>query len=153
MTIKTKSALQLIAMIWGIIFTLFILFAVVPKIVMTAMEDPSKLWAELGESFTTWFDPMAFSISYLFGYILIWWKPLWGAILIILVSIFYVVMGGFGGPPIFAVPGLMVGVLYLLSWYEKDKKKKGKENLDFIRRSLKKNPFMGLIGNGISNFQ
>ena len=59
---------------------------------------------------------MAFFITYLIGYAIVWWKPLWGSIIIILLSIFYVIIAGIDGPPIFAIPALLVGVFYLIYW-------------------------------------
>ena len=45
------------------------------------------------------------------------WKPLWGSIIIIAASIFYVTVAGVDGPPIFAVPGFLVSALYLINWF------------------------------------
>lgn len=120
---RSKSTLQLISLIWGIIFTLFVLLSVGPKVVITVLDDPAELGSQVRESFTTWFDPLAFCITYLIGYGIIWWKPLWGSIIILFVSVFYLIMGGLDGPPIFAVPGLLVGILYLIGWFEMKKQK------------------------------
>jgi hypothetical protein len=118
-TSKTKRKLYLLSMIWGIIFTSFMLLAVGSKLIMTIIEDGSEFWAETQDSFSTWYDPTAYFITYLIGYIIIWWKPLWGSIIIIIVSIFYMMMGGLDGPPIFAVPGFLVGTFYLTYWFAK----------------------------------
>lgn len=113
---KSRSKIYLLSLIWGIIYTSFILLAVGPKFIGSIIEDGSEFLTELQNSFATWFDPFAYFIVYVIGYAIIWWKPLWGSIIIILSSIFYVIMGGLNGPPIFAVPGFLVGAFYLIDW-------------------------------------
>jgi hypothetical protein len=115
--IKAKSKLHLLSIVWGLIFTSFMLLALGSKLITTIMEDYSEFLSETRDSFYTWYDPTAYFITYLVGYVFIWWKPLWGSIIIIIFSIFYIVMGGINGPPIFAVPGFLVGVLYLTNWF------------------------------------
>jgi hypothetical protein len=112
-----SRGIHLFAMIWGILITLLMLLAVAPKAVGSLLEDPSIFLADLVSSFTEWIDPLAYFIIYLAGYIIIWGNKLWGSMIIILGSLFYVLMGGFDGPPIFAIPGFLVGILYLFDWY------------------------------------
>lgn len=119
---KTKRILYLLSTIWGIIFTSFMLLAVAPKLIMTIIEDSSEFWTETQDSFATWYDPTAYFFTYLIGYIIIWWKPFWGSIIIIFVSIFYMIMGGLDGPPIFAGPGFLVGAFYLIYWFNSRRK-------------------------------
>ncbi len=95
------------------------LLAVGPKLIMTIIEDSSEFWTETLDSFSTCYDPTAYFFTYLIGYIIIWRKPLWGSVIIIVISIFYVIMGGLDGPPIFAVPGFLVGTFYLTYWFAK----------------------------------
>jgi hypothetical protein len=93
------------------------LLAVGPKLVMAIFEDFPEFISEIKVSFSTWYDPFAYVITYLIGYAIVWWKPLWGSLIIILISIFYVIMGGLDGPPIFAIPGFLVGALVLTNWF------------------------------------
>jgi hypothetical protein len=63
-----------------------------------------------------WYDdPTGFFITYLVGYALVWWKPLWGGIIIvagsIAVSIINIDNAGF---LIFALPTVLVGVFYII---------------------------------------
>ena len=81
------------------------------------IEEGSSYLVEIPKDFLDWEDPTAFLFTYLIGYAVIWWKPLWGSIIIILASIFYVMIAGFDGPPIFAAPGFLVGLLYLIDWF------------------------------------
>ena len=80
-------------------------------------EDSRKFFNELLGTFHSWQNPLLYFIIYIIGYCVIWWKPLWGSIIIITGSIFYVTMAGIDGPPIFAAPGFLVGVLYLINWF------------------------------------
>ena len=113
---KPKSKLHLLSIIWGLIFTAFMLLIVGSKIIIAIVEGDSQMFNEFPGSFATWDDPAPYFFTYMIGYVLIWWKPLWGSIIIILGSIFYVIIAGFDGPPIFAAPGLLVGLLYQANW-------------------------------------
>jgi len=42
---------------------------------------------------------------------MVWWKSLWGSTTIIVVSIIYVIIGGFDGRAILAAPWFLVGAL------------------------------------------
>jgi len=114
---KAKSKLHLLAIVWGLIFTSFMLLALGSKFILTIIENYSEFLSETKDSFSTWNDPTAYFITYLAGYVIIWRKPLWGSIIIIISSIFYIVMAGIDGPPIFAAPGFIVGALYLTNWF------------------------------------
>jgi len=113
---KPKSKLHLLSIVWGLIFTSFMLLVLGIKIIISIFEDGPQFLRETSESFSTWDDPVPYFITYMIGYALVWWKPLWGSIIIIFVSIFYVLIAGFNGPPILAGPGFVVGLLYLLNW-------------------------------------
>jgi hypothetical protein len=113
---KTVKTLKKVSLVFGIIVTLFFLLAFGPKFVGEFIEQGATYFIEIKDSFITWDDPNAFFITYFIGYILLWWKPLWGSIIIILVSITYVIIAGISGPPIFAIPAFIVGVLYFLYW-------------------------------------
>jgi hypothetical protein len=104
-------------MAWGLVYTSFLLLAVGLKLIITIFKNYAKFLTDIKDSFSTWDDPTAFFITYLVGYAIIWWKPFWGSIIIIAGSILYVVLAGIDGPPIFAAPGFLVGVLYLITGY------------------------------------
>jgi hypothetical protein len=66
-----------------------------------------------------WYDdPTGFFLTYLVGYALVWWKPLWGGIIIvagsITVSIINIDNAGF---LIFALPTVLVGVFYIIRFF------------------------------------
>lgn len=114
---KSKSKIHLISVIWGLLVTSFMLLAVGSKIITGIFEDAPQYIIELQESFSDPLAPTLYFFTYIIGYIVIWWKPLWGSIIIILVSIYYVIVAGFDGPPVFAAPGFLVGALYLTDWF------------------------------------
>ena len=114
---KAKSKLHLLSIVWGLIFTSFIILAVGSKMIIGIIEDSRLFFHELPESFSNPLDPTLYFFTYIIGYVVIWWKPLWGSIIIIIASIYYVTVGGLDGPPIFAAPGFLVGVLYLTNWF------------------------------------
>lgn len=113
---KTTKMLRNLSFIWGIIVTLFLLLAFGPKFIGEFFNDAAGFITEIKESFIYWENPSAFFLCYLTGYIIIWWKPLWGSIIVILSSLLFVIIAGFDGPPIFAAPAFFVGILYLLYW-------------------------------------
>ena len=114
---KTRSKLPLLSKVWGIIFTLFMLLAIGSKMIIGIIENGRQFFNELPESFSNPLDPTLYFFTYIIGYAVIWWKPLWGSIIIITASIFYVTVAGVDGPPIFAAPGFLVGALYLINWF------------------------------------
>ncbi len=111
---KTKSKFHLLPKVWGIIFTLFMLLAIGSKMFIV---NGRQFLNELPESLSNPLDPTLYFFIYIIGYAVIWWKPLWGSIIIIAASIFYVTVAGVDGPPIFAAPGFLVGALYLINWF------------------------------------
>ena len=114
---KTRSKFRLLPIIWGVIVTLFMLLSVGAIMLISIIEDSRKFLNELPGSFANLQDPTLYFFIYIIGYVVIWWKPLWGSIIIITGSIFYVTVAGVDGPPIFAAPGFIVGALYLINWF------------------------------------
>ena len=114
---KKRSKLHLLSQIWGIVFTSLILLTIGVHMIIGITEDSRKFFNELTGAFSSWENPIVYFFIYIIGYVVIWWKPLWGSIIIITGSIFYVTMAGIDGPPIFAAPGFLVGALYLINWF------------------------------------
>ncbi len=112
-TKKRKFSAKVIV---GIVVTLFFVLSFVPKLVIEFIDKGLSYFGEIGHSFIYWYDdPTAFVLTYFLGYLLLWWKPLIGSVLIILACVISVVfnldnMGFF----IFSLPALAVAVLYLV---------------------------------------
>jgi len=114
---KPKSKLHLLATVWGILFSVFIFFTLGIKVISGFFEEGLGNIKLTLESFVAWDDPGPYFITYAIGYILALWKPLWGSVIIMAASIYIVLMTGFDGPPIFAIPGFMVGAFYFTYWF------------------------------------
>jgi len=114
---RAKTILKDLSRVFGIIVTSFFVllfgFLTLEKLIE---EGPGHL-IDISKTIFNWYDdPSGFVFTYFIGYALIWWKPLWGSIIIMLGSILFVSINGFDGPPIFAVPTFLVGLFYLLHW-------------------------------------
>ena len=125
---KPLSKLHLLAIIWGIIVSAFMFLAVGLQIIFGFFEDgPGTMKVSL-ESFIKWDDPGPYFIFYIIGYAVIWWKSIWGSLIIMVASICFVIIAGFDWPPIFAIPGFLVGVLYMVYWLFEGRKKQTMPN-------------------------
>ena len=119
---KNGSFIKLFSMIYGIAVTLLFGLITIPKIIEQIIKKGSVFIVETLNTFTDWSNPMPLLLTYLMGYLIVLWKPLPGSVIIILSSVFYVLIAGVDGPPIFAIPAFLVGVLYLISWFVLKKK-------------------------------
>ena len=112
-------------MVYGIIVTLLFSLVFLPKLVeQIGKKGIVRVINEIGESFVKWDDPTAFFFTYIIGYIIIWWKPLWGSLIIIigcLLFLFTHIDNTWN--LIFFIPTFLVGFLYLLTGYLKKKNK------------------------------
>lgn len=111
---KTVKRFKMIAQITGIIVSLFFLLAFGPKFFGSFIKDGTAYINEILQSFVDWSDPNAFFITYFIGYTLVWRKTMPGSIIMMGVGITYVCIAGFEGPPIFAIPAFVVGLLYFI---------------------------------------
>ena len=119
---KPKSKLHLLSIVWGILFSVFIFLTLGIKVIGGFFDDGPGTTKLSWESFVTWDDPGPYFITYAIGYLIVLWKPLWGSIIIMAASIYIVILQGFDGPPIFAVPGFLVGALYFTYWFVERRK-------------------------------
>ena len=113
-----------IARIYGIVITALMLLVFGGKIIGEFVEKGIGELSNLARDAFHWYDnPTGFFFTYVAGYILVWWRPLWGALIIIAGSIFVTVVNiDNHGFLIFALPTIMVGVFYLLIWYYRRKR-------------------------------
>ena len=113
---KNRKILRVFAITFGLLITIIFILILAPKIIEKIMEKGFQPLAEIIQSYADWSNPAPFFFTYLVGYAVTWWKQLWGSIIIIAASIFYMIIEGLSGPPIFAIPALIVGLLYLAHW-------------------------------------
>lgn len=112
-----KRFLKYWSLIYGIVITVLLMFISLPKMIERTIEDSSAYISDISTSFFNWNeDPTIFFLTYFIGYALIWWKPLWGSVIVILCSTYYIIISDNFGPLIFSIPTLVVGLSYLWYW-------------------------------------
>jgi hypothetical protein len=117
---NSNSSLSKATKIVGIIITSLMLLIFGTKLIGSIIENGIEEFKEIVYALTHWYDdPTGFFFAYLIGYAIVWWKPLWGSIIIIMGSLLAIFTNidnmGF---LIFALPTFVVGILYIASWYE-----------------------------------
>lgn len=123
---KSKKSLYYVSFIYGIIVTLLMIL-VIGTVIIGEMTDKGfvRVMKEIRVQFIEWDDPSSFFVMYIIGYAIIWWKPLWGSIIIIIGSLVYFIANFYPVNLIFVLPTLLVGILYiLLYWSIKRKNEK-----------------------------
>ena len=112
---KSKKAISNITIIYGIIVSLLLFLVFIPK-TFEQLEIKGFLivMKEIGELFLQWNDLYVFFLIYLVAYVIIWWKLLWGSIIIIVVSLLAYLTIPLS--LVITVPTSLVGVLYVLNW-------------------------------------
>ena len=115
----SKFPLKTIAIVYGIVITLFMLVAFVPKMIGEFQEKGLVVLRDTLHSLTNWYDdPTGLFWSYIIGYILIWWKPFWGSAVIIAgcVITFAFNPTNIGTLTMFILPIVVVPILYILAY-------------------------------------
>ncbi len=125
---KPVKKFSFVPEILGIIVTAIMVLTFGAKLIIEIINNGEEALREVYGSLIQWHDdPTGFFIFYIIGYIIVWWKPLWGSSIIIISGLLVSVLNldniGF---IIFAVPVLLVGFFYLESWYKG--KKAGSRN-------------------------
>lgn len=111
---NTGKILRFIALVYGIIVTLLLSLIFVPKL-MGAFHSTK----EFIDGVTQWYDnPTGFVFTYFIGYLILWWKPLSGAIIIMLGSALFFAFNphNYKFMQVFLIPTFMVGVIYFIYW-------------------------------------
>ena len=123
---KSNRGFSFVAMIIGIILTSLMLLIFGMQLIGDLIKNGSGELKEIAHALVHWYDdPTGFFFTYLIGYAIVWWKPLWGAIIIMTGSLLSLVINidnlGF---LIFVLPTFLVGFFYLISWNDKRKRNK-----------------------------
>ena len=112
-------------MIVGIIFTMIL-------IIQPLFDLPRELKASNGNFFNylftdsfynSYLNPNVGVLIYLVGYVIVWWKKLWGSIIILAVSIMEFTSSEYGDIRFMYVFAFLVGFLYIINWNEERKRK------------------------------
>ena len=118
---KPDKSFYTIAKIYGIVVTVLMILIFGGTIVSNLSDKGAGELKNILNGCLHWYDdPTGFFFTYLIGYVLLWWKPLWGGIIIISGSIAVSIINiGNTGFLIFALPTMLVGVFYILSFFSK----------------------------------
>ena len=110
----------------GIVITAWIIFLVAYDLIKELKDGIENLFNNLTNLFThayPYTDPDVLIWIYLVGYAIVWWKQLWGTIIIIIVSILGIIFSEAGDVQFHFMLTFLVGFLYFLDWYDKRKRK------------------------------
>ena len=120
---KDEKNISLWAKIVGIVVTLLMLLLFGTKLIGSIVEKGFSELLEIPKAFVTWHDnPIGFFFTYLIGYTIIWWKPLWGSVIILIGGLLFLAFNLQNTAVlIFILPTYLVAMLYLLYWDEKRK--------------------------------
>jgi hypothetical protein len=115
---NNKKILKYVSIAFGIIVTLFMLVAFGPKFIGLLDENGIKYLLEVPKAFANWYDdPTAFFFTYFIGYAIVWKKPLWGSVIIIIGDILFFTFNNQNmGTFIFIIPTFLVALFYILYW-------------------------------------
>jgi hypothetical protein len=122
---KSKKSLYYVSLIYGVIVTLLMLLVIGARIIEEIADKGFVIvMKEIGVQFIEWDDPSSFFVMYIIGYAIIWWKPLWGSVIIVIGSLVFFITNINPWNLIFVLPTLLVGILYILYWSNKRKNEK-----------------------------
>ena len=114
---KKEDSSPLVIKIVGIIITAWILFLVVYELIKEGFES---FFINLTNLFThsyPYIDPNALILIYLVGYAIVWWKKLWGTVIIIIVSILGIIFSQAGDIRFQFILTFLVGFLYFVLYF------------------------------------
>lgn len=111
-------------MVVGIIFTMIL-------IIQPALDLPREFKVSNDNFFNSltnlyfnsYLEPNAGVLIYLVGYAIVWWKKLWGSIIILTVSIMGFAFSEYDDIRLMYVFVFVVGFLYIIDWNEERKRK------------------------------
>jgi hypothetical protein len=112
---KSDKTYRSLSMLTGLIVTFLFLLIAGPKLIKSVIKsDP---W-QIPKTFMDWHDdPTAFFLTYFIGYAIIWWKPLWGSMIIITgCSLYFFFNLDTMATLMFIIPAMIVAVFYILYW-------------------------------------
>lgn len=119
-----KDGLLLITKIVGIVITAWILFLISIELSRDLKEGIEGI---LNNFFTNhsypYKDPNVLIMVYFVGYAVVWWKKLWGTVIIAIASIFGIIFSEAGDIQFHFMLTFVVGFLYFLNWIFERKRK------------------------------
>jgi hypothetical protein len=121
-----KSSFSKWTMIVGIIFTMILIIQPILDIPRELKEGDINFFNYLLTDlfYNSYLNPNHGVLIYLVGYAIVWWKKLWGSIIILTVGIMGFIFSEYGDIRFMYVFVFLVGFLYIMNWNEERKRKK-----------------------------
>ena len=118
-----RSSFSKWTMIVGIITTMILIIQPVLDIPRELKESNINFFNYLLTDlfYNSYLNPNHGVLIYLVGYAIVWWKKLWGSIIILTVSIMGFVFSEYGDIRFMYVFVFLVGFLYIMNWNEERK--------------------------------
>ena len=112
-------------MIVGVMFTMILIIQLLFDLLRELKASNSSFFNYLltDSFYNSYLNPNIGVLMYLVGYAIVWWKKLWGSIIILVVSIMGFIFSEYSDIRFLYVFAFLVGVLYILSWNEERKRK------------------------------
>ena len=122
---KSKNSFLLITKIVGIICTMILIIQPVLDIPRELKASNSNFLNYLLTDlfYNGYLNPNHGVLMYLVGYAIVWWKKLWGSIIILTVSVMGFVFSEYGDIRFMYVFVFLVGFLYIMNWNDERKRK------------------------------
>ena len=122
---KSKNSFLLITKIVGVICTMILLIQPVLDIPRELKASNSNFFNYLLTDlfYNSYLNPNHGVLIYLVGYAIVWWKKLWGSIIILTISIMGFAFSEYGDIRFMYVFVFLVGFLYIMNWYDERKRK------------------------------
>ena len=122
---KSKNSFLLITKIVGIICTMILIIQPVLDIPRELKTSNSNFFNYLRTDlfYNGYLNPNHGVLMYLVGYAIVWWKKLWGSIIILTVSIMGFAFSEYGDIRFMYVFVFLVGFLYIMNWNGERKRK------------------------------
>ena len=122
---KKKDNLSVVTKIFGIIITAWMTFLVAVELIKALHEGIGSFFynAAVFTYSYPFIDPNALILIYLAGYAIVWWKKLWGTVIILIVSTLGIIFSQAGDIRFHFILTFAVGFLYFLNWKQERKRK------------------------------
>jgi hypothetical protein len=117
---EKKGCFPLVTKIVGIIITAWILFLVTYDVIKQLKKGIESFFNSFSDLFTRSFpyiDTNVLIWIFLVGYAIVWWKKLWGSIIMIIVSIYGIIISEAGDIRFHFMLTFLVGFLYFVLYF------------------------------------
>lgn len=124
---KKRDSFPVVTKIVGMIITAWTVFLIALELIRDLEEGIENLFNNfITNEYTLTYPyiPHIMILIYLVGYATVWWKKLWGSVIITVACIFGIVYAESGDDQFHFLLTLLVGFLYFVNWNDERKRKK-----------------------------